>query len=168
MGRIFCSIVADSCGWHDTVSGTTHKKMVEERWGERRYQQYRNEWYLNGYDSFLVELAKYGLGRKDMAANINWFSKVVADDEGNLRYVPEHSRAGDRVDLRFEMDALVVLNTCPHPLNAATEYPKRALVYQLFEAPLRTSDDHCEHACAENERGFQNNAIYLQSQGARP
>lgn len=168
MGRIFCSIVADSCGWHDTVSGTTNKRLVRERWGERNYQQHRNEWYLNGYDSFLVELAKHGLGRKDMAANINWFSKVAADDEGNLNYVPGHSQAGDRVDLRFEMDTLVVLNTCPHPLNAAAEYPKRPLLYQLFEAPARTPDDLCEHACAENERGFRNNAIYLQSQGARP
>jgi urea carboxylase-associated protein 2 len=167
MGRIFCSIVADSCGWHDTVSGTSNKKLVSERWGERNYQQYRNDRYLNGYDSFLVELAKHGLGRKDMAANINWFSKVAADDEGNLRHFPDHSRAGASVDLRFEMDTLVVLNTCPHPLDTAAEYPKRALIYQLFEAPARAADDACEHACAENERGFRNNAIYLQTQGVR-
>jgi urea carboxylase-associated protein 2 len=168
MGRIFCSIVADTCGWHDTVCGTSNRRLVGARWGERNYQQYRNDWYLNGYDSFLVELAKHGLGRKDMAANLNWFSKVATDDAGNLRYFPDHSRAGDRVDLRFEMDTLVVLNTCPHPLNTAAAYPKRPLIYQLFAAPPRAPDDPCEHACAENERGFRNNAIYLQAQGARP
>ena len=167
MGRIFCSIVGDSLGWHDTVSGTTNKALVKKRWGEHNYQQYRNDWYLNGYDSFLVELAKYGLGRKDMAANINWFSKVAADDAGNLQFAAEHSRAGDYVDLRFEMDTLVIFNTCPHPLNPAAKYPKKPLVYQLYRARALAHDDYCRHACAENERGFQNNSLYrLQTGGA--
>lgn len=167
MGRIFCSIVDDTCGWHDTVAGTTNKALVKSRWGEHNYQQYRNDWYLNGYDSFLVELAKYGLGRKDMAANINWFSKVATDAEGNLHYVEGNSKAGNYVDLRFEMDTLVIFNTCPHPLNRATEYPKKPIIYQLFEAPPRAADDCCEHSCRENERGFKNNALYhLQSTGS--
>ena len=166
MGRIFCSIVADTCGWHDTVSGTTNKALVKARWGEHSYQQYRNDWYLNGYDSFLVELAKYGLGRKDMAANVNWFSKVAVDDAGNLRYEPASS-AGNYVDLRFEMDTLVIFNTCPHPLNQAAEYPKKPVAYQFFAAAPRAADDCCEHSCHENERGFKNNALYhLQSAGA--
>ena len=42
----------------------------------------RNDWYQNGHDSFLVEAAKYGLGRRDLAANVNWFSKVVVADDG--------------------------------------------------------------------------------------
>ncbi len=64
MGRVFCSIVEDTAGWHDTVCGNTTKKIVAQKWGERRYQQYRNDWQLNGYDSFLVEVAKYGLGKR--------------------------------------------------------------------------------------------------------
>lgn len=165
MGRIFCSIVGDSCGWHDTVGGTSNKALVKKRWGEHSYQQYRNDWYLNGYDSFLVELAKYGLGRRDMAANVNWFSKVAVDDAGNLRFDPGNSEAGAHVDLRFEMDTLVVFNTCPHPLNPTTEYPKKALRYELYAAAARTHDDYCEHSCHENERGFQNNALYQLSNG---
>jgi urea carboxylase-associated protein 2 len=166
MGRIFCSIVGDSCGWHDTTTGTSNRALVERRWGRRTYQQYRNDRQQNGYDSFLVELAKYGLGRKDMAANVNWFAKVAPDADGNLRYVPGNSAAGAYVDLRFEMDTLVILNTCPHPLDPATEYPKKPLRYEFFRAAPRTHDDHCEHACGENERGFRNNALYhLQSEG---
>lgn len=160
MGRIFCSIVGDSCGWHDTVSGTSNKALVNKRWGERNYQRYRNERYLNGYDSFLVELAKYGLGRKDMAANINWFSKVAADAVGNLKYHSDNSTAGSYVDLRFEMDTLVIFNTCPHPLNPAADYPKKPVRYELYCASARTGDDYCEHSCHENERGFKNNALY--------
>lgn len=160
MGRIFCSIVGDSCGWHDTVSGTSNKTLVRKRWGEHSYQQYRNDRYQNGYDSFLVELAKYGLGRKDMAANINWFSKVATDDAGNLQFHADNSTAGSYVDLRFEMDTLVIFNTCPHPLNAAAEYPRNALRYEFYRAAERAPDDCCEHSCHENERGFQNNALF--------
>lgn len=167
MGRIFCSIVDDSCGWHDTVGGTTNKALIKQRWGEHNYQQYRNDWYLNGYDSFLVELAKYGLGRKDMAANVNFFSKVAVDDAGNLHYDANNAKAGAYVDLRFEMDTLVIFNTCPHPLNRASTYPKKPIIYQLFEAVPRADDDCCEHSCHENERGFKNNALYNLIGGAQ-
>ena len=43
MGRIFCSIVGDTVGWHDTVSGNANKAIVAERWGNRSYQDYKND-----------------------------------------------------------------------------------------------------------------------------
>ena len=55
MGRIFCSIVADSVGWHDTVSGNINKATVAARWGLKTYQDHKNDWTQNGYDAFLVE-----------------------------------------------------------------------------------------------------------------
>ena len=61
MGRIFCSIIDDSVGWHETVNGSSTAKLVAQRWGQRDYQADRNDWHQNGYDAFLVELAKYGL-----------------------------------------------------------------------------------------------------------
>jgi uncharacterized protein YcgI (DUF1989 family) len=57
MGRIFCSIVEDSNGWHDTVCGNSTQKVVASRWGEKSYQVHRNEWTQNGHDAFLVEAA---------------------------------------------------------------------------------------------------------------
>lgn len=160
MGRIFCSIIEDSMGWHDSVCGNTTKKMVAEKWGEKSYQAYRNDWNQNGYDSFLVELAKYGLGKKDMAANLNWFSKVVVDDDGNLSLEPGASKAGDFVELRFEMDTLVLLHTCPHPLSPAGEYPKHPLRYQIKSAEVVSDDDLCMNSRPENQRGFQNTRLY--------
>lgn len=94
MGRVFCSIVDDTAGWHDTVCGNSTKSMVAERWGRRSYQEYRNDWTQNGHDSFLVEAAKYGLGRRDLAANVNWFSKVRTEQDGTLVFDPEGARAG--------------------------------------------------------------------------
>ncbi|MCB1690751.1 MAG: urea carboxylase-associated family protein [Halioglobus sp.] len=160
MGRVFCSIVEDSAGWHDTVCGNTTKKIVAEKWGERNYQQYRNEWQLNGYDSFLVEVAKYGLGKKDLAANLNLFSKVSVDDTGALTFDSDAAQAGRYIDLRFEMDTLVVLHTCPHPLNPASEYPRKPVSFEIRTSCEVTEDDICRNHCAENQRGFLNTELY--------
>lgn len=160
MGRIFASIVDDSLGWHETVCANLTAAMVNERWGEHSYQDHRNNRYQNGHDAFLVELAKYGLGRKDLAANLNLFSKVKVDDEGNLQYVAEHSRAGDFIELRFEMDTLVLMHTCPHPMNRAEHYPRRGIHYEIRRAGIAGDDDYCRNFRPENQRGFQNNHIY--------
>ncbi len=160
MGRIFCSIVEDTVNWHDTVSGNLTRDMVQRRWGEHNFQDYRNDWYRNGYDSFLVELAKYGLGKRDMAANLNLFGKVVVDEAGGLSYVEGNSKAGDYIDLRFEMDTLVVLHTCPHPLNHASDYPRKGIRYQLRESAPVATDDLCRNSRPENQRGFINTEHY--------
>lgn len=160
MGRIFCSITEDSLGWHETVCGNANAAIVNARWGKRDYQTDQNNWHQNGYDAFLVELAKYGLGRADMAANINWFSKVAADNEGNLNLVPGFSQPDSSVTLRFEMDTLVILHTCPHPLNQADHYPELGVSVSVGIAAPVGSDDFCMNFCEENKRGFQNNALY--------
>jgi urea carboxylase-associated protein 2 len=159
MGRIFCSITADSFGWHETVCGNSHKEHIESRWGIRDYQHDRNNWRQNGYDSFLVELAKYGLDKKAMAANINWFSEVRADDSGHLT-LSRQANAGDKITLRFEMDSLVVLHSCPHPLYSNAVYPKRSVELALSQAAPMQNDDICLNHCPENKRGFQNNDLY--------
>lgn len=160
MGRIFCSIIEDSVGWHETVCGNTTRQIVKDKWGEKTYQDHHNDWNQNGYNSFLVELAKYGLGKKDMAANVNFFSAVGVDDNGSLQYQDNNSKAGDSVELRFEMDTLVLLHTCPHPLNPATEYPRKAITYQIIQGGPVEQDDFCMNSRPENQRGFQNNDIF--------
>lgn len=160
MGRIFCSIVEDTAGWHDTVCGNVTKAMVAERWGLKGYQEHRNDWTQNGHDSFLVEGAKYGLGRRDLAANVNWFSKVHTEEDGTLVFDAGAARAGAHVDLRFEMDTLVLFHTCPHPLNPAAEYPRKAITYQLRKAAPVADDDPCRLSRPENGRGFANNHLH--------
>lgn len=160
MGRILCSIVEDTFGWHDTVSGNTTKAMVESRWGKRSFQDARNHFYRNGHDSFLVEAAKYGLQRRDLAANVNWFSKVVVDSSGAMCLDRRASKAGASVELRFEMDTLVLLHTCPHPLDVSDAYPTRPVRYEISAGPAATDDDVCRQARPENGRGFQTNRIH--------
>lgn len=160
MGRIFCSIIEDSVGWHDSVGANSTKQLVAEKWGEHSYQEYHNDWTLNGYDSFLVELAKYGMNARDMAANLNLFSKIAVDDNGDMHYKSGNSKAGDAITLRFEMDTLVVFHTCPHPLNPATEYPRQPVIYQISKAAPVTEDDECMNSREENQRGFKNTQLY--------
>ncbi|HTF95306.1 MAG TPA: urea amidolyase associated protein UAAP1 [Cellvibrio sp.] len=165
MGRIFASIIEDHSvngagNWHDTVCGNSTAHIVESRWGKRDYQTDRNQWLQNGYDAFLVELAKYGLGRADMASNINWFSKVIADDHGNISLDTKNRAAGNSITLRFEMDTLVIMHGCPHPLNTAEHYPFKSVQIDLGEADPVSEDDYCKNFRPENQRGFQNNDLY--------
>jgi urea carboxylase-associated protein 2 len=160
MGRIFCSIVADSFGWHDTVCGNTTKASVARKWGETSYQNQRNDWQQNGHDSFLVEGAKYGLGRRDLPANVNWFSKVVVADDGALSLDAMAAKAGASVELRFEMDTVVLLHSCPHPLSTAPAFPRKAVRYDIYDGPPASADDPNRLSAPENVHGFENNRIF--------
>lgn len=160
MGRIFCSIVEDTHGWHDTVCGCSTKALVEKRWGDVSYQAARNDWQQNGHDSLLVEAAKYGLGRRDLAANVNWFSKVAVSEDGGLTLDSSAARAGAKVLLRFEMDTLVLLHTCPHPLDQSAKYPRKPVTFEIGIAAVVADDDYCLNSAPENRRGFENNRIF--------
>jgi urea carboxylase-associated protein 2 len=160
MGRVFCSIIDDTAGWHDTVCGNSTKAVVARRWGGASYQAVRNDWQQNGYDSFLVEGGKYGLGQRDLAANLNWFSKVVVAEDGTLTFDPGAARAGVSVTLRFEMDTLALFHTCPHPLDPAPTYPRKLVTFEIGKAPPVAADDVCLNTAPENARGFENNRLF--------
>jgi urea carboxylase-associated protein 2 len=161
MGRIFCSITEDTRGWHDTVCGCTDAAQIVEKYGDGgSYQACRNDFYRNGKENFLIELAKWGLGPKDLVPNLNWFSKVVSDDQGNLDLVSEGANAGDSVELRFEMKTLVVLNTCSHPFDPGTEYAPKPVKLEVFPGEPAAGDDPCRLSRPENERAFINTGDY--------
>lgn len=160
MGRVFASITADTAGWHDTVCGCSDAKLVAEKYGLKNYQAARNDFHRNGRDCFLIELAKWGLGPRDLVPNLNLFSKVVADEPGRLTFVPDRAPPGGHIDLRFEMDTLVVLNTCQHPLDPDPAYHPRPVRLQVFRAAPVTSEDACRRSRPENERAFLNTETY--------
>lgn len=160
MGRILASIVADSAGWHDSVCGCSDAKLVSQKYGDKNYQTARNEFHRNARDAFLIELAKWGLGKRDLVPNLNLFSKVVADSEGKLSFVENHSKAGGTIDLRFEMNTLVVLNTCQHPLDPDPVYHPRQVKLEVFTSPPAAADDPCRNSRPENVRGFINTENY--------
>ncbi len=163
MGRVLASIVADSVGWHDTVGGTSDAASVLARYGQRDFQEARNDFYRNGREGFLIELGKWGLGKRDLVPNINWFSKVVSDDHGRLSFVPGHAQAGDFVELRFELDTLVVLNTCQHPFDPDPTYRPRSVQLEVLPSagwPVPATDPS-RLIRPENDRALTNNETYV-------
>jgi uncharacterized protein len=161
MGRVLCSITDDTCGWHDTLCGLSTPALVEAKYGEATFAQRRNEYYRNGYDSVLNELGKYGLGKRDLTSSINFFSKVTVDEQGALEYHRGHSAPGAYVDLRFEMNVLVVLSTCQHPLDPAPRYQPADIRLTSWHSRPAPRNDPCRTRCPENERGFRNTEVWF-------
>lgn len=161
MGRVLCSITDDSLGWHDPLAGISNAAMVEKKYGRLTYQEARNGWHQNARDGFLVELGKYGMGPRDLHATVNFFSKVVVDEAGKMQYVKGHSKPGSYVELRAEMNTLVLLNTCPHPLNDDSVYQSKPVELSISRVPMPRHDDRCRRLCPENTRGFVLTELYF-------
>ena len=160
MGRVMASIIADSVGWHDTICGVSDATMVEEKYGKATFQTHRNDMFRNGKDGLLIELEKHGLGKRDLTPSVNFFSKVVPDDAGNLSFIANHSKAGSTVDIRFDMNVLVVLSTAPHPLDSKKSYAPASVKLSAWHAGLADADDACRNTCEQNQRGFVNTERY--------
>lgn len=170
MGHALLSIIHDSVGWHDTVSGVSSRDIVETKYrvkekycvkkehGDGSYQQLRNDWYRSGRELLLVELGKHGLGRRDLTANVNFFSKVGVDADGNMQYANDHSKAGDVIDLRADMDVLVVLATIQHVLDPYPHYSPVSVSAEIWECGIAGDDDICRLSRPENARGLEKTA----------
>jgi urea carboxylase-associated protein 2 len=152
MGHALLSITADTCGWHDPLGGHGNAASTAQKYGIATYQEKRNDWYRNAHDNFLVELGKHGLGKRDLVGNVNFFSRLDVDDEGKMHFHSGNSRAGATVDLRAEMDVLVVLNTCQHPLDPNPQYAPRQVRLTLLQTPPPAADDFCRNFRGENQR----------------
>ena len=160
MGRVLCSIVEDSAGWHDTITGHLTREASTAKYGSGTYQKLRNEFHRNTRDNFLIELGKHGLGKRDVHANVNFFVKIGADAAGNLSWVPG-APAGASVELRAELNTLVVLSNTPHPLDPSPAYAPKPVLLTLRKGPPAAGDDLCARSCPENGRGFELTALYF-------
>ncbi len=165
MGRVLCSITDDTCGWHDTISGCGDATASGRRFGEGSYQTLRNDFQRNARDNFLIELGKHGLGKRDVVANVNFFVRVAVGDSGDLRWVAGNSRPGAAVELRFEMETLVVLTNTPHRMDPRTTYGPPAVTLSLYDGPPPAADDRCRLSRPENGRGFALTEAYVAERG---
>ncbi|MEY2855587.1 MAG: hypothetical protein RL030_2719 [Pseudomonadota bacterium] len=161
MGRILCAITADSCGWHDPLCGLTDAALLESRHGPTSFQLQRNERHVSGREAMLVELGKYGLGERDLVACVNFFTKVEVDGAGRLSRVSGHCEAGAALDLRFEMDTIVLLHNGPHPLDPRATYAPPDVQLQAFASAPVGREDACRLRCPENARGYDNTERYF-------
>jgi len=127
-GRPMLTIVADTCGRHDTLGGACSAESNTVRYAlEKRHMHACR-------DSFLLALAEYdhGMSKRDLPSNINFFMNVSVTPEGGLRFEDGISAAGRYVELRTEMDILVLISNCPqlnNPCNAYNPTPVEVLVW---------------------------------------
>ena len=122
--RKMMTIIADTCGSHDTIFGCCSFELDKVRYGQTNSESCQR--------NFERELQKYGMSEKDVVSNINFFMNVPVKN-GRAAIVDGQSQPGDYVDLRAEMDVLVVLSNCPEALNPATgtqPTPIQVLIYK--------------------------------------
>jgi len=160
MGRVMFSLVEDAAGWHDTVCGVMDDALMFERFGTKRFQEHRNAMQRSGKEGLLKEMGRWGLGKRDLHANVNFFSKVIADAEGNLVFAPGRP-TGTFVDVRFDMDVLLAISTCPHPLDPVSAYDPKPVRMAAWRAGIAPADDYCRNFRGENQRAFENTARYF-------
>lgn len=161
MGRVLASITSDELAGHDAFCGVSDSDLVREKYGECPFGVARNDMYRNGRDSLLIELGKWGLGKRDLVPGVNFFSRVIVGKEGELEFAEDHSRRGATVDLRFDMNVLVVLSTAPHPLDSRPTYAPGSVHLTAFSAGLASPDDYCRNFRPENARAFINTERYF-------
>jgi urea carboxylase-associated protein 2 len=149
MGRVMLSITEDSSGAHDALTGGS-TPATNARYGDPRLRDTRG--------NMVLAAAKLGLDRRDMPALLSLFAPVRVDTEGRFEWRPAMLSGRDWVELRAEMDLLVALSTCPHPLDPSPDYAPSAMVAERLAARPVPADDICRTATAEAIRGFENNA----------
>ncbi len=127
-GREMLLITADTCGRHDTLGGACAAESNQVRYSPATRTMHSCR------DTFLYALSEshYGLGKRDLTSNINFFMNVPLTAEGGLRFVDGISEAGKYVELRAQMDVLVLISNCPqvnNPCNAWHPTPIEMLVW---------------------------------------
>jgi urea carboxylase-associated protein 1 len=124
-GRPLMTVVADDCGRHDTLGGACSKESNTLRYGHHTRHQHAC------VENFLLEGEKWGLGKRDLVSNINWYMNVPVEPDGTLGIVDGISRPGLTVTLRAEIDTLVLISNCPqinNPCNGFDPTPVRMVV----------------------------------------
>jgi urea carboxylase-associated protein 1 len=124
-GAPLMTVVADEAGVHDTIGGACSQESNTLRYGQHTREQHAC------VENFLIEGSRWGLGKRDLVSNINWFMNVPVDPDGALGIVDGMSAPGKRVALRAEVDTLVLVSNCPqvnNPCNGFNPTPVRMIV----------------------------------------
>ena len=132
-GNTMLTIVADTCGRHDTLGGACAAESNSVRYAlDKKYMH-------SCRDNFLIALARWGQGlnKRDIPSNINFFMNVPVTPQGGLTFADGVSAPGKYVELRAEMDVLALVSNCPqlnNPCNAYNPTPVQMLIWDPPES----------------------------------
>jgi urea carboxylase-associated protein 1 len=126
-GSPMMTVTATAVAYHDTIGGACSCESNTLRYGHHTKSQHAC------VENFLVANASQGRGKRDMVSNVNWFMNVPVEADGALGIVDGISAPGLYVDLRAEMDVVVVVSNCPqinNPCNGFDPTPVRMIIAQ--------------------------------------
>ena len=130
LGNTMLTIVADTCGRHDTLGGAcaTESNTVRYDLEKRCMHACRDSWMLA-----IAEHEEFGLDKADITHNINFFMNVPITKEGGLTFADGISDAGKYVELKAMMNTIILISNCPqlnNPCNAYNPTPIEVLVWE--------------------------------------
>ncbi|WP_036436978.1 urea amidolyase associated protein UAAP2 [Mycobacterium sp. URHB0044] len=124
-GTALMTIVADEVGNHDTIAGACSKESNTLRYGHHTVHQHACA------ENFLAEAAKWGMSKRDIVSNVNFFMNVPVEADGTLGIVDGLSAPGKSLTLRADVDTLVLVSNCPqinNPCNGFDPTPVRMVI----------------------------------------
>jgi urea carboxylase-associated protein 1 len=130
LGRPMLTIVGDSFGRHDTLTGACAAHSNQVRYSlEKRHMH-------NCRDSFVAAIASWrtSLDKRDLSPNVNFFLQAAVTPEGELNFVDGISEPGKYVEMKAEMDVIALLSICPqlnNPCNAFNPTPVRVMIWDV-------------------------------------
>ena len=127
-GNPLATIVADTCGRHDTLGGACSAESNQVRYALEKRSMHSCR------DSFMLAISRWGRGvtKCDITHNINFFMNVPVTPDGQLSFADGVSEAGRYVEMRAEMDLVCLISNCPqlnNPCNAYNPTPVRLLIW---------------------------------------
>jgi urea carboxylase-associated protein 1 len=127
-GNVMLTITADTCGRHDTLGGACSAESNTVRYALEKRNMHSCR------DNFLMALTRSGIGltKRDLPSNINFFMNVPVTPAGDLTFADGISAAGRYVEMRADMDVIVLISNCPqlnNPCNAYNPTPVRVVVW---------------------------------------
>ncbi len=124
-GGALMTVTDTALAHHDTIGGACSRESNTLRYGHHTLHQHAC------VDNFLDAGSRHGLGKRDLVSNINWFMNVPVGPDGLLGIVDGISAPGLHVDLRAEVDVLVLISNCPqvnNPCNGFDPTPVRLTI----------------------------------------
>jgi urea carboxylase-associated protein 1 len=130
-GNPMLTITADTCGRHDTLGGACAAESNTVRYAVQK------KFMHSCRDNYLIALAHAdnGMGKRDLVPNVNFFMNVPVTEEGGLSFEDGLSAPGKYVEMRAEMDVLVLVSNCPQLNNPCNAYNPTPVRFVIWDAP---------------------------------
>lgn len=161
MGRVLFAITEDTTnGLLDTLGGISNPRLVKENFtNAASFESCRNAYHKSDRENFLIELGKYGLGKKDMIPALNLFRKVDVKNGSLLELNERCAKEGEYIELTAHMDILLVLSNTPHAMDRGIYNPSDVEI-NIFDSVEFKDEDYLNYS-EEAKRGFHNSNRYF-------